>query len=59
MTYEQFKAEYVRLYNIMQEYTPDQVGAAVYCEKLATLADQYHEFEEQLFSECEQKGDVF
>jgi hypothetical protein len=56
MTYDQFKVEYVRLYNIMWEYTPDQVGSTVYCEKLATLADQYPEFEEQLLNEDEQDG---
>lgn len=52
MTYEEFKAEYTKLFNAMMSYTPDQVGAGHYAEKMADLADAYPEFEDRIDDEA-------
>ena len=51
MTYEEFKTEYTKLFNLMMSYSPKEVGSGIYCEKLAELADKYPEHEEQLEDE--------
>jgi len=45
MTYEEFKAEYARLFHIYSRYAPDQVGFQIYSGKLADLVDAYPEHE--------------
>lgn len=44
MTYEEFKAEYIKTFNLMMQYSPNQAGSSVYAEKLADLADKYPDF---------------
>jgi len=51
MSYEEFKAEMARLLNECSKYTPDQIGAGVFLEKMADLADQYPEHDERLENE--------
>lgn len=41
MTYEAFKTEYRKLFKAMMCYSPDQVGAGHFAEKMADLADEY------------------
>lgn len=53
MTYEQFKAEYTRLFFLMMKYNPDQAGSRIYASELATLADAYPDYEHQLDNEDE------
>ena len=52
MNYEQFKAEYTRLVNLMFSYAPNQCGSGVYSEQLASLADNYPDFENRLLAEA-------
>ena len=41
MTFEEFKAEYLRAFNKMMSYAPDEIGSGVYAEKLGELFDQH------------------
>ena len=52
MTYEEFKAQYVRLFNNMMMYSPDMVGSGMYAEKMAALSDEYPEFAERVENEA-------
>ena len=51
MTYEQFKAKYEDVFKRMMQYSPDQAGAVVYAEELASLADEFPEYEMMLEAE--------
>ena len=51
MSYEDFKAQYVRLFNNMMTYSPEMVGAGHYAEKMAALSDEYPEFAERVENE--------
>lgn len=44
MNYEQVKAEYIKNFNAMMGYTPEQVGAGVFAEKMADLEEAYPEW---------------
>lgn len=54
MTYEAFKAEYTKLFNLSFKYTVGQAGSGYYVEKLAELADDYPEFESRIENEAHQ-----
>jgi hypothetical protein len=51
MEYEEFKAEYTRLFKVMVSYTPNEVGSDIYAEKMATLADKYPAFVDRIEEE--------
>lgn len=51
MTYEEFKVEYTKAFKAMMSYTPGQVGAGHFAEKMADLSDEYPEFEERFEEE--------
>jgi hypothetical protein len=51
MNYETFKIEYSKLFKAMMGYTPDQVGAGHFAEKMAALSDEYPDFENRLEDE--------
>lgn len=53
MTYQEFKIEYSRIFNIMMCYSPEEVGSEICAEKMATLADDYPEFTEKFEDELE------
>ena len=40
-TFEEFAAAYRATFARMMQYSPNQVGSAIYVERLAALADQY------------------
>ena len=46
LTFEAFAALYLSTYKTMLSYSLNQVGADIYCEKLADLADAYPEWAE-------------
>jgi hypothetical protein len=52
MNYEDFKAQYVLLFNKMMTYSPEMVGAGHYAEKMAALSDEYPEFAERVENEA-------
>lgn len=52
MTYDEFKAAYLKTFNAMMSYKPSECGSSVYAEKLAALADEYPEFAEQAENEA-------
>lgn len=51
MTYDEFKAAYVKTFNTMMSYKPTECGSSVYAEKLADLADAYPEFADRAENE--------
>jgi hypothetical protein len=51
MIYLEFAAEYKKLFAEMCKYSPNQVGSAIFAEKLAILADMHPDFESQLLEE--------
>lgn len=51
MTYGDFVLKYNEYFERMMQYSPDQVGARWYAEKMAALAEEYPEFEERLEKE--------
>ena len=53
MSYEEFKKAYTECFDLMMKYSPDQIGARIYSERMAELSDEYPEFEERLLSEIE------
>lgn len=52
MTFEEFAKVYRATFATMMTYSPKQVGSAIYVEKLASLADAYPEWAEQVESEA-------
>jgi len=52
MTYEEFAALYRATFAQMMSYSLEQVGSAIYCEKLAALADTYPEWAELVENEA-------
>jgi hypothetical protein len=52
MTYEEFKAEYTKLFGYSMKYSPDQVGSSHFMDKMAALADAYPEYEERIEDEA-------
>jgi hypothetical protein len=52
MTYDEFKAEYTKLFNLSFKYTVNQAGSSYYVQKLAELADAYPEFESRIENEA-------
>jgi hypothetical protein len=48
MTYEEFKTAYTAAFNRAMSYKPSEVGAGVYTEKMADLADAYPEFADRV-----------
>lgn len=48
MSYEEFKTLYVATFKTMMSYSPNEVGAGIYAEKLAELADKYPAFTERV-----------
>lgn len=51
MTYEEFAQAYRATFALMMSYSPNEVGSAVYVEKLADLADAHPEWAEQVEAE--------
>ena len=51
MSYEEFKKAYTDCFKRMLGYKPTEIGSQVYCEKMAALADAYHEFAERAENE--------
>ena len=51
MTYNEFKAAYIKAFNAMCKYTPDQVGMAYFADKMADLADEYPDWTEMVENE--------
>ena len=51
MSYEEFKAEYIKTFNLMMKYSPKQAGSSVYAEKMAKLADEYPDFADAVENE--------
>ena len=47
MNFDEFLAEYRRLFKLMMGYTPNECGSAVYAEKMAELSDKYPEYTER------------
>lgn len=56
MTYSEFKAEMERLLIECGKYSPDQIGAGVFLEKMADLAEQYPEYDERWENESLNEG---
>jgi hypothetical protein len=48
MDYKQFKEAYNNLIESLLTYTPNQVGAQIYSEKLADICEMYPEYEIQI-----------
>jgi hypothetical protein len=48
VTFDEFKAAYIDTFNRMMEYSPSQVGAGVYAEKMAALADAHPDWAERV-----------
>jgi hypothetical protein len=55
LTFEAFAKLYRATFTTMMTYTPEQVGSALYCEKLAALADAYPEWAELVEAEQESR----
>jgi hypothetical protein len=53
MTYNEFKTAYADAFKRMMSYTTKQVGAGIYAEKMAALADAYPDFETRFEAEME------
>ena len=51
MSYEEFKAEYIKTFNLMMRYAPNQVGSSVYAEAMAKLSDEYPDFADAVENE--------
>lgn len=51
MTYEEFAALYKATFVKLMSYAPNQVGSAVYAEKMADLADAHPEWAELVENE--------
>lgn len=51
LTFEEFAALYRATFAEMMKYSPEQVGSAIYVEKLAALADEYPEWAEKVENE--------
>jgi hypothetical protein len=51
ITYQEFKTLYINTFKTMMSYTPKEVGAQIYAEKLAKLSDDYPEWTELVESE--------
>jgi|HubBroStandDraft_6_1064221.scaffolds.fasta_scaffold1069811_1 hypothetical protein len=51
LTFEAFAALYRATFAKMMSYGPNQIGSAIYVEKLAALADAYPEWAEQVENE--------
>lgn len=56
LTFAEFEALYRATFAKMMQYTPEQVGSGIYCEKLAALADQYPEWAEQVENREEEES---
>ena len=52
MTFEEFAKAYRQTFAAMMTYSPDQVGSAIYVEKLAALAEAYPGWAEQVEAEA-------
>jgi hypothetical protein len=51
ITYQEFKTLYINTFKTMVSYSPKEVGAQIYAEKLAKLSDDYPEWTELVESE--------
>lgn len=51
MTFKAFEKLYRSTFKAMMSYSPNEVGSAVYVEKMASLADDYPEWAEQVENE--------
>jgi len=51
MTYEDFRKEYVDIFNKMMSYSPKEVGSQIFCERMEEMAHQFPEFAERCESE--------
>ena len=51
MTYNEFKTEYNASLTQMMKYSPKEVGAEYYAEKMGALVDAYPEYETRLDNE--------
>jgi hypothetical protein len=48
MNYEEFKAEYTKIFDLMMSYTCKQAGSEYYANKMADLADAHPIWAEQV-----------
>ena len=53
MTYDEYKATQRRYFAELIKYKLDQVGSTIFCEKMASLEDDYPEFAEAFDAELE------
>ena len=44
MTFNEFKKEYEKTFNLMMSYHPNQCGSSHFAEKLGNLEDLYPDF---------------
>jgi len=51
MTYEEFKVAYVKAFNLSMKYSPNEVGASMYAQKMSDLSVAYPDFAEQVENE--------
>lgn len=51
MTYEQFRKEYIAIFNKMMSYSPNEVGSQIFCEQMEEMAHQFPDFAERCESE--------
>lgn len=55
-TYEEFAAAYRATFIKMMSYSPNQVGSAIYVEKMAAMSDANPEWAELVESAWEREG---
>lgn len=53
LDYETFKAQFVDALTRGMQYKPEEVGAGVFSEKMAALAEAYPEFEARVYADLE------
>jgi len=53
MNYEAFKIEYLKAFNSMMSYSPDQVGSGHFAEKMADLYEINPDWADQVEEEAE------
>ena len=51
MTYEQFRKEYIAIFNKMMSYSPNEVGSQIFCEQMEEMEHQFPDFAERCESE--------
>lgn len=52
MNYQEFSVAYNKAFTEMMKYKPNEIGSAVFAEKMADLSDKYPEFVEIIENDC-------